>query len=385
MRIVHTVAATNESLGGPSRSVVGLCEALARSNAGVSLVTTDLGGDCGKPLLPGAGCEVTLIPRRQGLLGECRVAAAFGRAISHSLGGDATGVVNDHGVWRTTNIVAARAARRHAVPLVIHTRGMLMRWSLRHHSWRKRVALSLYQRRILCGAQLLVATSQLEAEELTQEALRVPVAIIPNGIALPPPAPRVLGDGPRRALFLSRLHPKKGAQDLIEAWARLKPEGWTLWLAGPDEDGYRAQLEQQAAARGILSAIQFLGPVDEASKWRVYSQADLFVLPTYSENFGMVIGEALASAVPVITTTAAPWQAVADEQCGWCIAPGADSLEAALRVALAVPTDELASMGGRGRVFVAREYSWERVARDTLLAYRWALGSLPRPDFVLAT
>src|SRR5207248_3046583 len=125
----------------------------------------------------------------------------------------------------------------------------------------------------------------------------------------------------RTALFLGRIHPIKGLSLIIDAWAKLRPRKWQLQIAGPDEVGYRAELEKIVSAVSLSGAVHFSGPVHGEAKDRAFANADLFILPSFSESFGMVIGEALAHGVPVLTTTKTPWSKIAAEGCGWSVAP----------------------------------------------------------------
>src|SRR5205085_480101 len=136
-----------------------------------------------------------------------------------------------------------------------------------------------------------------------------PIAIIPNGVALPHhpiERPDVMA-GPRTALFLSRIHPKKGLLDLVEAWDLVRPAGWRVEIAGHDDDNHQAAVETLIERKGLREVFFFSGEVSDVDKWLVYGRAELFILPTRSENFGIVIAEALGSGLPVITTKGAPW------------------------------------------------------------------------------
>jgi glycosyltransferase involved in cell wall biosynthesis len=118
-------------------------------------------------------------------------------------------------------------------------------------------------------------------------------------------------------------------------------------------------------------------------KERCFAEADVFVLPTYSENFGIAVAEALARGIPVITTTGAPWQELETHQCGWWVTPGVDGVAAGLSAAMSMPRDALAEMGARGKKLVEEKYSWDRIGRDALRASEWMLRHLgARPDCI---
>jgi glycosyltransferase involved in cell wall biosynthesis len=156
---------------------------------------------------------------------------------------------------------------------------------------------------------------------------------------------------------------------LIEAWRRARPTGWQLVIAGPDEAGHRREVEQAAAAAGLGDVVSFPGPVSGAAKTALLEAADLFVLPSHSESFGMALAEALAHATPVLTTTAVPWPALETRQCGWRAPPNADGIAEALRLATRLPPQTLRAMGAAGRELVAAEYGWGRIATDFLSLY----------------
>jgi glycosyltransferase involved in cell wall biosynthesis len=216
--------------------------------------------------------------------------------------------------------------------------------------------------------------------------LRQPIAVIPNGIDLPdlastmPPTDR---EG-RTVLFLSRIHPKKGIPVLLRAWRRLEPRfaDWELVVAGPDERGHLAEVQQ--LARGLdLARVAFAGPVHGEAKQSLYRRADLLVLPTHSENFGMVIAEALAFGVPVVTTTGTPWQELERRGCGWWIELSEANLAAALEAAMSLPQERRVAMGRRGRRWMEQSFPWSRVAAEMKSVYQWALGGGPPPACVL--
>lgn len=209
-------------------------------------------------------------------------------------------IVHDAGLWLPVNHVTASSACGCRVPRVVSPRGMLEPWARGHRATKKNLAWRLYQRRDLEQAALLHATSGQEAEGLRRAGLRNPIAIVANGIDLPnlvgprPPC------SPRQALFLSRIHPKKGLLDLVRAWATVRPIGWKMTVVGPDEVGHLAEVQDAVREAGVEADFEFLGAIADGAKWPIYYHSDLFVLPTYSENFGLVIGEALASGLPVI-------------------------------------------------------------------------------------
>lgn len=378
--VVHAVADVDPRRGGPSRTVGSLCRALAAQGVEVKLVTGRPGTGPADPARRLPAIKVHHVPSfpwgrhrfpRPGPLAEF---------LENCLGGPDPVVLHDHGIWLPSNHVTARVARSTGVPRVVSPRGMLSDWALRHRSLRKRIAWFAFQRRNLESAAVLHATSEMEAGEIRAVGLECPIAVIPNGVEFPPPLRReVVPSATRRVLFLSRLHPKKGLDHLVAAWDRLRPSGWELVIAGPDENRYGTEIQRKVSDLGLGESVVFEGPVTDRDKWDLYRAADLFVLPTLSENFGVVVGEALACGLPVVTTRAAPWRALEEEGCGWWIETGVEPLEAALRQALGLGDDERQAMGRRGRALVEARFSWEAAASAMLDLYRWTLGIVAEP------
>ncbi len=377
--VVHTVGGLDPITGGPARTVPALCQAIAEQGATTHVVTRAV-GRC--PDIPGVtmtrvrsfhGQRLRMIvtPRfASSLAGVCRLGGAQ--------------IIHDHGVWLSTNHAAAKVAQQLTLPLVVSPRGMLEPWSLRYKGWKKWVAWRLYQRSDLHTASLLVATSQQEADNLRSVGLRQPIAVIPNGVDIPRLEPAVNLDTHRmrEVLFLSRLHPKKGILPLLHAWDRVRPEGWRLTIVGSDEGGHRAEVERLIRALGLGNDVMIQPAAHGAAKSAWYGRADLFVLPSHSENFGVVVAEALAHGVPVITTRNTPWACVETHDCGWWVKDGVDDLAGALAEAVALDDRQRHAMGTRGRRLADRDFSWRHIAVQTLTAYRWVLNNGDRPEWL---
>jgi glycosyltransferase involved in cell wall biosynthesis len=177
------------------------------------------------------------------------------------------------------------------------------------------------------------------------------------------------------ALFLGRVHPKKGLPMLIEAWARVRPNGWYLQIAGPDEAGHRAEVQNAIFAAGLSEVVFFVGPIGGEKKEYAFSNAELFVLPTHSENFGIVVAEALAHGLPVLTTTGAPWSTLAERGCGWRVDATVEGIAKGLRQATSCDPETLYAMGTKGREWVQTELGWERVAKEVIATYEGVIAT----------
>lgn len=368
IHVIHAVRSLDPAAGGTSRVVVGLCRALAVLGSKVSLLSSDS--------LPGSGHGLHCIPTEN-------IVKALRNLFAGEAGKEVL-LVHAHGIWLPWNHHTALQAQVSRVPYVVSPHGMLEPWCLRHHWLKKRLAWHLYQHRDLARARVLHATAATEAAQFRRLGLKTPIAVIPNAVDLPQAMPPrdINPAGRRRALFLSRIHPKKGLPDLVTAWKNVLPQNWEMVIAGPDEGGHERDVRQAVAAAGLDDRFSFLGDLSDDAKWAVYRSAELFILPTYSENFGVVVAEALAAGVPVITTTGTPWQALMRHRCGWWIAPGGESLARTLAQACSLSPGILAEMGCAGMRYVCHAFRWEAIAARMRDVYRWSLGEGPQPSCV---
>ncbi len=294
-------------------------------------------------------------------------------------------IVHVHGIWNAASVWSCTLAKHHGVPLVLHPRGMLEPWCLRHKALKKKIAMALYQRRLLDAVDLFMATSQQELDNLRALNFRQPIAVIPNGVSLPyfraEDARHDNHTGPRKALFLSRIHPKKGLINLVRAWAQADPADWKLVVAGPNESNHWAEVTREINALGLNDSMEYVGPVEGEEKRRLFEQSELFILPSFSENFGIVVAEALAYGLPVITTIGTPWEELVARDCGWWVEPTVEALAGGIQDATGKSADELHDMGIKGRVY-AESFDWHQIARQTMEVYRWVLGQGDRPGCV---
>lgn len=296
-------------------------------------------------------------------------------------------IFHGHGIWQLPVHQMVNVAHKLDLPYVISPHGMLKKWSLEQHRAKKFLALHLYQRRDLDGAACLQATASFEADELRDLGFKNPIAVIPNGIPLHKfPEKNYNEDNQEKTvLFLSRIVENKGVKELIRAWSKLPKDvarDWRLKIVGIGERGYIKQLNDFIIHKGLEKAVRIEGPLYGSEKIQAYQQASLFVLPTYSENFGIVVAEALACGTPVITTRGAPWSDLQTHNCGWWIEKGVGPLLKTLENSLGLSEETLNQMGKRGRQLIVKKYSIDAVARQMHELYDWILNNHEKPRFV---
>jgi glycosyltransferase involved in cell wall biosynthesis len=378
MKVVHVPSIAAEA-SGPSYSIPALCRALARRDVDVDLHVLAPAPDLSEPHFTIRAHPALPVVGRLGISPAMRQAL---RSAATTLD-----VLHNHSLWMMPNVYPAAAVRGTRCKLVVSPRGTLSAWSLRRSKWSKRAFWWAGQGAVLRAAACFHATAEEEADDVRRAGFSAPIAVIPNGIELPLPAQTGAPPGElRRLLFLGRIHPVKGIDVLLRSWRAVQAGApdWELVLAGPDEDGYLAKVQALAAELGV-ERVRFAGPVYGAEKSACYRQADLYVLPSRSENFGMTVAEALAHGIPAIVSKAAPWSGLDTHDCGWWVEFGDAPLTDCLRTALALSPAELRARGTRGRAWMERDFSWDGIGMRMHETYTWLTGGGMAPPWVRVT
>lgn len=381
MNVLFTINNLSPASGGPSRSVPALCKSLSGFGISPTLLGLEFGGSSGN-VAPEASFHQERVPCRRPLWRYLSWTPEFRARVVQTVETLAPQIIHDTGLWSLTNWTVSNLGSQFQLPMVVSPRGTLEPWALKYRAYKKVVAWNVYQKRNLSRAMVLHATAESEAESFRRLKLKNPIAVIPNGVHIPAlPLTRCRG-ATKTVLFLSRIHPKKGLADLVQAWAVVRPKGWAVIVAGDDNNAHGHEIKRLLQHHRCASDFQWVGQVEDSSKEALYSNADLFVLPSHSENFGMVVAEALSYGIPVITTKGTPWAHIEQHRCGWWTDLGPVALAEAIRYAVNMSDTERAEMGLRGRELVQKEFSWLTAAKNMASVYNWILGKGDKPDCV---
>jgi glycosyltransferase involved in cell wall biosynthesis len=377
-RILHVIPVVAPYYGGPSTAIWPMLISLHQAGANVELVSTDAAG-----------------PNRQWAHGDMPKVDFPIHMVSGKSESPAYliewvranvrqyDVVQTHGLWHRHGSATMGAARAAGVPYVIRTCGMLAPYSWNRRWWKKRPYWWLIERRNVRGAAAFHVTSPGERAEVAEWHLPGSIHEIPLGLdasafdtprddqALRTRCGRAAGDRPI-VLFLGRLHPVKGITDcLLPALAKLKSEYFLALVGGPAEDvpGYESDIRATAERLGLSNRIALLGPISGIEKWACYDGAAVTVQPSYTENFGLSVAEAMARGCPVIVTEGVQSRSIVEaSNGGWVVPFDPNTLAEAIDNSLSNPGITV-GRGLAGREYVRRELGWDRVAQSLIALY----------------
>ena len=292
-------------------------------------------------------------------------------------------IIDIQGLWNSAHFFNFIYHIKTSTPYIITPRGMLEPWALKKSFIRKIYFHFIIGYQSFKKASCIRATSLLEAKSIKKIFKKKTVVIIPNAVKIPKLKLKYIQNKKKkkfRLLFLSRMDKKKGIEEILRAWKYLEKKylDWELLLCGHDNK-YKSQMINLASDLK-LKKVLWHSYVSGKDKERMYLSSDLFVLPSYSENFGLVVAEALAHGLPVITTKKTPWISLNKNKCGWCVDLTVKKLVQTLENAMELSSKERFLMGKRGRKFVEQNFSSTSVAIKMQKVYKWILKKGPRPS-----
>jgi len=325
-------------------------------------------------------------------------------------------VLHTHGIWTYLSIGVPRWARKHNCPYIVSPHGMLDSWALENSRLKKKVAAALYERRHLKRAACLHALCASEADSIRKFGLKNPIATIPNGIEIPEGrdlSSRYSAEK-KIMLFLGRLHPKKGLENALQAWAAASKsssaggdqKNWQFVIAGWDQGDHEVKLKQLCEELGISFAevpakqflsleassgqlsgfsVVFVGPVFGELKVQLLERANVFILPSFSEGLPMSILEAWAYELPVVMTDYCNLPEGFDADAAIHIDTEVECMSAGMLKMIACSEDELKGMGGNGLSLVKEKFTWPTIAAQMKELYEWVrkrCSQDDKPEFI---
>ena len=367
MKIAHIVPYIGNEASGPAYSVPALCCALQRNGCEVILYTLNP--------LPNKRFNFQI----NGFKRDFMILKSFGfsyQMLRSLLNNNQIDLIHNHSFWMAPNIFAGIVSKRKNIPLVNAPRGTMSDKALSRSVLKKSIAKFLGQKFAMHQSTCFHTTAEHETLDLKKHFPKKPIIQIPNGVDIPNLINIKKDKDLRKILYLGRIHPIKGIENLIDAWALIENQfqDWSLDIVGLAEPRYLNTLKSRTQHLN-LKKISFKNPVYGKDKLTCYQEADIYVLPSYSENFGMTVAEALANSTPVITTYSTPWSDLNDKHAGWCIEVGVDSLHKTLINALSKTKEELFQMGNNGREWMKKSFSWDKIAQDMIKEYEKILAN----------
>jgi glycosyltransferase involved in cell wall biosynthesis len=294
-------------------------------------------------------------------------------------------IIDVQGLWNSASIFNFLYFRNNSTPYVITPRGMLEKWALQKSYLKKKIFYHLLEKYNINNAACIRATSLLEAKNIRYLGFKNPIVNIPNAIQISQINFKIKKNSvKKRILFLSRLNPKKGIVELLNAWKIIQDKNldWELVICGYDENRYKKKM-LDLSVKLELKRIVFLEPVYGEKKNALYKSCDLFILLSHSENFGLVIAEALSFGLPVITTVNTPWKSLNKKGCGWCIELNEKIIINTMNYAMNLSNKERFEMGKEARKWIIKDYSTNAMIIKIYRVYNWILNKGPKPKDLL--
>ena len=384
MKILHVTPSYIPAwqYGGPIRSISEVCKTVVLQGIEVVVLTTNVNvfNELSVPLnesvfIDGVKVKYFQVQRPRYY--------TFSWPLSRALKNEVKkfDIVHIHGIFHWPMASASFYCRKYKIPYVVSPRGMLDPTCLKHGAMKKYIYSLIFERRNLNGAAAIHFTAEEEKQQAVHFGLKVPNFVVPNGIELkefsllPPKGkfsekhPETIGK--QIILFLGRLNWKKGLDLLSQAFSILaeKRNDVHLVVAGPDEDNYKSKIRNWISEEKVINNVTFTGMLVGQDKLEVLVDADIFCLPSYQENFGMAVVEAMACGLPIVISDQINIHKDITEAEAGIVVP-CDTKGIALALLKLIENEGIGKeMGERGRRLVMKKYSQDKVAKQMVEIY----------------
>ena len=280
-------------------------------------------------------------------------------------------IVHIFGIWTPWFIKTYKTAKKLKKKVIVSPLGATEPWSLDQKKIKKKIAWHLYQKNYLDCADYIHATSVDEKSHLLELGVKAPIIVLPHGIEVVREKKKIQIQTPRKAIFFSRIHEKKGLLELVNSWKNLNNKDWILQIYGPVSDSiYLNKVKKLIKYQNLNSEIKIFDPVyDIKSKENILNNSDCFILPSKSENFGLSIGEALSYGLPTLTTTATPWSLINKYNAGIVFDFSQDNLTYSLKKFLSSSDDEFKAMSINAKKLILENYDFSKIIKGYINFY----------------
>ncbi len=391
LRVAQLSRTPSRRDGGIFFALAGLLPALARSGSGLSFA----GFGAQDPDSAVDVAQWAPVPTHTFPAWPPR-SFAYAPGLLSALRDFAPDVLHVHGLWSYASVACLQVARKDDRPYVISPHGMLDPGALRFSPGKKRIASLLFQREHLERAAVVHALSLVEARGIRAAGYSGAIAVLPNGVDLPPPRsnlpppPAADANRPRTLIFVGRIHPKKGLAALVDAWIPFSARGacgeaWRLVIAGWNEVSHEETLRARVRAAGADDRVVFAGPLWGEAKARALREADAFVLPSLSEGLPMSVLEAWAAGLPALITPACNLPEGVAAGAAIEVTADAAGIHAGLETLAGLPDSTREAMGNSARRLVEARFAWPAIAANMIRLYQAVAAGSPPPPDLLAT
>ncbi len=384
MKIAQIVPCLGINSGGPSRSVFDLSCGLREAGVMVEILTQNYSFN------PNIVSEdwIKALPVRKANLFEYN--RDFKNLLKDKLKQKEYQLFHINSIYSYPTYIAASLADKAGIPYIITPRGSLYQSAIEMSSrWKKDLFNLFFLKRQLNKASAVHATCVEEMEAIRKLGITSPVAIIPNSLKLPKERPVITEPEILRIGYLGRINPKKNIIGLIQAWhdsGLAKNKNAELVIIGAaqldKEKLYLDELHRLEVSNEIVN-IRWMGSKEGEEKEKLLRSCSFLVMPSFSENFGMVVPEALQYGIPVVASKGTPWQILEERNCGWWIEIDRESMSNALKHLCMITNDDRKKMGMNGQQLVHEKFSTESVSQMQIELYKWILESGDKPEFVV--
>lgn len=303
-------------------------------------------------------------------------------------------LIHTHGIWQYLSYLVLSMNNKKNTPYIVSPHGMLDEWALNNSKWKKKLLYTLYEKRFLEKASCIHALNREEAESIKKLGLNTPICIIPNGIEIPSEVDSLepiwdtkIVKNKKVLLFLGRIHPKKGIDNLIDAWEKLVidnlNEEWILVISGWSKDNYDKQIKEKVKNKNLQNDILFTGAVIDNQKVSVLQNADAFILPSFSEGLPMSILEAMSYKLPVLMTKECNLNSAFDSNSAIQIEPNVDSIYNKIKELNSLSDYSRNELAKKGFDFVKNDYTWDKITKDFIDVYSWILDKQNKPSTII--